>query len=115
MVTTKAGASIMEERPNLMLQFFADGSGKSDQQYHYLTFSGLMAKDEVWEAFQGRWRGVLDKYDVPYSHRKDLLKDNRPFHGHGWDDRNKLDFFLALCRLCLHDALESPRLPARRL
>lgn len=72
----------------ITLKVYCDGSGKSKEvKCRFLTLAGIMASDDYWREFESKWETVLEKYSVPYSHMRKLLRGEEPFHG--WRDRTK--------------------------
>jgi hypothetical protein len=74
----------------LMLRGYYDGSGKKEDSA-YLTLTGIVASESVWEAFEGRWSEVLLQYGVGRFHMTDAMTLRQDFHrDYGWDD-HKVD------------------------
>lgn len=68
-----------------MLRGYFDGSGKSNDS-EYLTLTGLIASESVWERFESSWGEVLQKYQISDFHMSEAmsLKD-RFSRENGWD------------------------------
>ena len=74
----------------LMLRGYYDGSGKKEDS-RYLTLTGVVASESVWEAFEKRWTQVLVKHNVGCFHMTDAMTLRRDFSPtNGWDD-DKVD------------------------
>jgi len=73
------------------LKIFLDGSGQSeDASNQFLTLASIMASDDSWSTFEAAWSAALNRHGVPYSHMKELLRGEGPFHD--WEDRAKIAF-----------------------
>ena len=68
----------------MALKIFLDGSGQSeDASNQFLTLASIMASDDSWSTFEAAWSAALNRHGVPYSHMKELLRGEGPFHD--WD------------------------------
>jgi hypothetical protein len=77
----------------IVLKTYLDGSGKfEDPKSRFLTLAAMFADDDAWGLFESSWHAVLknEKYSVPYSHMKELLRSDGPFVG--WADAKKQGF-----------------------
>jgi Protein of unknown function (DUF3800) len=75
----------------ITLKVYCDGSGKTKEAAcRFLTLAGMIASDDYWRDFEAKWKIVLDKHSVPYSHMRKLLRGKEPFHG--WLDSDKQSF-----------------------
>ena len=75
------------ERLYLMLRGYYDGSGKKEDS-RYLTLTGMIASESVWEAFEKRWSQVLRNHNVGRFHMTDAMTLQQDFHpDYGWNDK----------------------------
>ncbi|HVM79658.1 MAG TPA: hypothetical protein VMU06_11595 [Stellaceae bacterium] len=64
----------------LVLKSFFDESGKEDDpNLSACSVAGYVTEVGVWEAFERRWRGALDLFEVPYFHMKEFGAPNGPY------------------------------------
>ena len=94
----------------MALKIFLDGSGQSeDASNQFLTLASIMASDDSWSTFEAAWSAALNRHGVPYSHMKELLRGEGPFHD--WEDRAKIafvkDLFNVMARMDRGDFLGS--------
>jgi hypothetical protein len=80
------------------LKGYLDNSGDEiDPQHAAMSLAGFVTQVGHWDKFEDGWRMVLTKYQVAYSHMKELHKRVGPFEG--WtndeDGREKEKNFLA--------------------
>jgi hypothetical protein len=67
-----------------MLRGYFDGSGKPHES-DYLTLTGLVASESVWERFECSWSDVLRKYQIPAFHMTDAMSLKKRFSPqNGW-------------------------------
>lgn len=70
-----------------MLRGYYDGSGKSDDGSAYLTLTGMVASESVWERFEVAWGKVLERHNAPVFHMKDAMALKKNFdQKKGWID-----------------------------
>ncbi|MFL6352035.1 MAG: DUF3800 domain-containing protein [Bryobacteraceae bacterium] len=75
----------------IVLKGYLDGSGKcEDPASRLLTLAGIFADESIWGVIEPRWDAVLQKHGTPYSHMKELLRNDGPFVG--WEEKRKRDF-----------------------
>ena len=56
-----------------LLKAYLDDSG--DPRSSHLTIGGYVGRIGGWTYFEKNWKRVLDKYDVPYFHRKEFASN----------------------------------------
>ncbi|TMA84398.1 MAG: DUF3800 domain-containing protein [Deltaproteobacteria bacterium] len=67
-----------------MLPGYYDGSGKSNDS-EFLTLTGVIASESVWERFDKSWRAILEKYQVSDFHTSEAMSLSGRFSGgNGW-------------------------------
>jgi hypothetical protein len=63
--------------------------------------AGIAAFDHSWIKFESDWRVILDKYNVPYFHFRELVAKKRQstnpkWHYYGWSERKRHDYLTEL-------------------
>lgn len=72
--------SITGNRPDKLFGMFTsffDESGGAD--HGFITVCGWVASAERWQRYEGEWKAMLQAYDVPYLHLKELAHCNGPY------------------------------------
>src|SRR5947208_14341791 len=73
------------DRIYYMLRGYFDGSGKIEDS-EYVTLTGLIASESVWERFERSWAEVLQKYRISDFHMSEAISLNDRFsRENGWD------------------------------
>src|SRR5437867_4707587 len=73
------------DRIYYMLRGYFDGSGKIEDS-EYITLTGLIASESVWERFERSWGAVLQKYQISDFHTSDAMALQGKFSPeNGWD------------------------------
>jgi hypothetical protein len=68
-----------------MLLGYFDGSGKSEVS-EYLTLTGLIASESVWDRFERSWNEILQKYHISVFHMSEAMSLNNRFSvRNGWN------------------------------
>jgi hypothetical protein len=71
---------------------YFDASG--DKGASMLTVGGYISTVEDWKIFEAEWNAVLDKYKVPYFHRKKFIANQKPFTNAKWKREETRKAFL---------------------
>lgn len=67
-----------------MLRGYWDGSGKPEDS-EYVTLTGLIASESVWERFERSWGEILQKYQISDFHTSEAMSLNDRFsRENGW-------------------------------
>jgi hypothetical protein len=72
-----------------MLRGYFDGSGKSHES-EYLTLTGLIASESVWERFECSWGEILQKYEIFDFHMSEAMSLKNRFSPQNSWNRDKL-------------------------
>jgi hypothetical protein len=68
-----------------MLRGYFDGSGKPEDS-EYVTLTGLIASESVWERFERAWSEILQKYQISEFHMGEAMSLNDRFSvENGWN------------------------------
>jgi hypothetical protein len=75
-----------------MLEAYFDESGThADPREALLILAGYIADEEEWKTFYTRWKSVLDRFQLPRFHMKDIQNFRHPLFKHlSADDRRSL-------------------------
>ena len=71
-----------------MLRGYYDGSGKSNDS-EFLTLTGVIASESVWERFDKSWRAILEKYQVSDFHTSEAMSLSPTILGEEWMEQTK--------------------------
>lgn len=80
------------------LRAYFDESGHSkDQNWAgVLAIGGAIAPLVKWESFEEDWKGVLDRFGVPWFHATDYAHSRKEFEGWERDESRRRDFMKGL-------------------
>jgi len=119
----KEWASLFSGKYFVMIVIYADESGTHDPNGKltgsaYPIIAGFAARKSVWDKFCVGWKAVLDKYDAPYYHGRELTtarvavlenrKENKelsknPYYIRKWDFKKIESFRKSLAKVASAD------------
>jgi hypothetical protein len=80
-----------------MLRGYYDGSGTTADS-PFLTLTGLVASESVWERFEDAWATVLRGHDISYFYMTDAMALRGQFSS-GWTDEKVNALILKLLQV----------------
>lgn len=77
-------------KPLLMLTAYFDESGH-ESTHELIVLAGFLGMAEEWETFDREWSDLLNEYELPYFHAKEMNIDHGPLCK-GWTDERMISF-----------------------
>ncbi len=84
-------------RAMLMLRLYLDDAGKSgDPNNEICCIAGCLSPLTAWDELEAEWKDILEKYEVPYLHMKELAHFKGPFSKWENDEKSRKEFLSSL-------------------
>lgn len=83
----------------MFLGTFDDSGNHDDPEHNSASFGGYVGRREAWDRFEDEWQRVLDAFDVPYLHMREI-KNPSGKYAHLLNDGPRMArFFAALANV----------------
>ena len=96
-------------RLSMAIKAYFDGSGKTrDPQARFVTLAGYYGNEAQWLQFESDWNQILQKYDIPFVHMRELVPGNGPYVPRFKNNPNERSQLIRDCALVIRANNLSP-------